>query len=261
MVADGYLQRRWFKRFGKRDAARIRLLCFHCAGGNAAMFRDWPALLPPYIDLIAVQLPGRLDRFSEPPYQAMEPLVDKIAEVMQPFLAEPYACYGASMGGRVAWTLAHVLRERALPPPRALYVAASLAPSAERPGREWERPASGLLDYLGELGGTPPEILADAELTGRLLAVLRADLAVLGTHSFQPVSPLDIPIRAFSGSEDTGAPLELMKGWQQETSAEFRLNVVPGGHFFSPVGRQRVIQVISDDLDAVEGASRDRLPV
>lgn len=258
MPAETYLQRRWFKRFGKRDAARIRLLCFHCAGGNAAMFRDWPSLLPPSVDLIAVQLPGRLDRFTEAPYQAMEPLVDKIAEVMRPYLSEPYACYGASMGGRVAWTLAHVLRERALPAPRALYVAASVAPSAERTGREWERPASGLLDYLGQLGGTPPEILADSELTDRLLAVLRADLAVLGTHSFQPVSPLDIPIQAFAGGQDTEAPPELMAGWQQETSADFRLDVVPGGHFFSPAGRRRVIQMIGDDLTTVKAGSHAR---
>lgn len=241
-------QRRWLKHFGRRDSPRIRLLCFHCAGGNATMFRDWPRLLPPAVEPIAVQLPGRLDRFSEAPYDAMEPLVDRLADVMKPLLDQPFSFYGSSMGARVAWTLTHVLRERAMPVPRILYVASNVAPSVDRSGQEWEQPDSRLVEYLRELGGTPPEILADSDLLTRLVSVLRADLTVLGTHAFRPGLPLDIPIHAFAGSEDAESPPERMTAWREETRTRFDLDVVPGGHFFSPAGRRQVLELISNDL-------------
>ena len=251
MYADADDQRRWFKRFVRNDSARIRLLCFHCAGGNAAMFRDWPRLLPASIEPVAVQLPGRLDRFGEPPYQSMELLVDKLADVIKPFLGQPFACYGASMGARVAWTLAHVLRDREMEMPSALYVASNVAPGVDSSGQEWNQPDSRLVEYMLELGGTPPEILADAELADRLVSVLRADLTALATHTFRPASPLAVPIQAFAGSEDAESPPHLMSAWREETVTRFRLDVVPGGHFFSAAGRHQIINVISSDLGLV----------
>jgi medium-chain acyl-[acyl-carrier-protein] hydrolase len=241
-------QRRWLKRASWRESARMRLFCFHCAGGSAAMFRDWPLLLSPVIEPVAVQLPGRLDRFSETPYESMEPLVDKLAEVMGPLLDEPFACYGASMGARVAWRLAHLLRERSMPQPRALYVATNVAPSVDSSGQEWNQPDSRLLAYLRELGGTPPEILADPDLVARLLAVLRADLTLLATHAFQPPAPLDIPITAFAGSDDAESPPAAMNPWRAETRECFGLHIIPGGHFFAAAGQRQVLDLIGDQL-------------
>jgi medium-chain acyl-[acyl-carrier-protein] hydrolase len=241
-------QRRWFKRLGPRGAGRIRLLCFHCAGGNAMMFRDWNRLLPACIEPVAVQLPGRLDRFSETPYDAMEPLVRKLAEVMEPFLDEPFACYGASMGARVAWRLTHILRDRGMPLPRALYVASNVAPGVATSGQEWNQSDDRLVEYVRDLGGTPPQILDDADLRGRLLEVLRADLTALATDTFRARSPLDVPMRAFVGEQDAESPAEQMSPWGDETCAGFEMDVVPGGHFFSAAGQRQVVAAVSDDL-------------
>jgi medium-chain acyl-[acyl-carrier-protein] hydrolase len=251
-TADANEQRRWFKRFADNDSARIRLLCFHCAGGSAAMFKDWPGLLPAHVEPIAVQLPGRLDRFGEAPYYSMERLVDKLADVIEPLLDRPFACYGASMGARVAWTLAHALRDRAMPRPRLLYVASLAAPALDTNGRDWECPDSRLVQRLRELGGTPPEVLDAADLLPRVISVLRADLIVLGTQRFRPDSPLDIPIHAFAGSDDTHAPPGRMTAWRAETRARFTLDVVPGGHFFSAAGLRQVMAAISSELARVE---------
>lgn len=212
------------------------------------MFHDWPRLLPASIEPIAVQLPGRLDRFGEAPYYSMERLVSKLADVIEPLLDKEFACYGASMGARVAWTLSHLLRDRAMPMPQVLYVAANVAPRVAASGEEWDQPDSRLVEYMRELGGTPPEILADSSLVSRLVSILRADLTVLGTHNFRPLSPLDIPIHAFAGSEDAESPPERMAAWRDETIARFDMHVVPGGHFFSPAGQRQVMTVISRDL-------------
>jgi surfactin synthase thioesterase subunit len=241
--------RRWLKRFGRRDEpAEIQLLCFHYAGASAGMYRQWPRLMPPSIDPIAVQLPGRSDRFREPPYHRMAPLIDGLIEVIKPLLGRPFACYGVSMGARVAWALAHTLRDRGMPMPILLYVACDPAPISDTGSWKWEGREDGLEGYVREMGGTPAEVLADPKLLAALLPTLRADLTVLSTHGFRPATPLDVRIRAFAGTDDVEASLERMSGWRTETSSRFDLDLVPGGHFLDSNGERQVIETIGQDL-------------
>ncbi|MFJ9036779.1 thioesterase II family protein [Streptomyces sp. NPDC102406] len=242
------IDRRWFKRFGRNGPAETRLFCFHFAGGNTSVFRRWPQELPWYIEPVAVQLPGRADRFTETPYERMAPLVDDLIEVMEPHLDRPFALYGVSMGARVSWALAHALRERGLPGPRALFLAASVAPARDDGQWEWDGREDGLVGYVRDMGGTPVEVLEQPELLAGLLPTLRADLTVLSTHDFHPETPLDIPVHAFAGTEDPEAHPERMADWSKETRDRFSLTPVPGGHFFDDEGRQQVIRVIVDQL-------------
>lgn len=239
---------RWLKRFGRTAPSLIQLFCLHHAGGAAALYRSWPRLLPDAVAPVAVQLPGRADRFGEPAYDRMEPLLDELIEVLRPLLEQPFALYGTSMGARVAWALSHALRARALPMPRTLYVASNPAPRSGRgswgPGRTDDQ----LVRFLHELGSTPPEALDDPELLGILLPTLRADLTLLDEHDARPAVPLDVPIRAFASPADTASTAERMRGWVNETSAAFTLDLVSGGHLFDSAGVRQVIRTITDDL-------------
>jgi medium-chain acyl-[acyl-carrier-protein] hydrolase len=251
MHANLDADRRWFKRYDHRHGtADVRLLCFHHAGGSAAMYREWPHLLPGSVEPIAVQLPGRADRFREPAYDRMAPLVDDLIEAASPLLDQPFACYGASMGARVAWAFTHALRERAMPMPRALFVASDAAPSSDNGDWPWEGRDDGLEGYVREMGGTPAEILAQPELLKMLLSTLHADLSVLSTHDFRPGRPLDVRIRAFAGARDSGTPPGQVSGWEAETRARFDLDLVPAGHFFDPDAERLVAAAIGRDLRA-----------
>ncbi|GAA2988003.1 thioesterase II family protein [Streptosporangium longisporum] len=245
---------RWLKRFGWPAPGGVQLLCFHSGGGAAGMFRHWAQPAAPGIEIVAVQLPGRADRFGETPYRRMQPLLDDLVTAVEPLLARPFALYGTSMGARVAWALAHALRERSLPQPRALYVAASAAPCLDDGTWLWEDRKDGLEGYVREMGGTPAEVLAEPQLLALLLTTLDADLTVLSTHDFHPETPLDLPIHAFAGSQDPEAPPERMIGWKAETTARFDLTPIPGGHFFDREGDGLVIKTIGSDL----GAGRQR---
>lgn len=241
--------RRWLKRFGKRgEPAAVRLLCFHHAGGSASMFRHWPAQLPAAVELVAVQLPGRADRFLEPAYDTMPPIVDELVEVIKPLLDQPFALYGVSMGARVAYALAHALQDRAMPMPAALYVASDPPPIHDNGSWPWQNRADGLEGYVREMGGTPPEVLAQPELLRALLPTLRADLNVLSTLGARPPRPLAVRIHAFAGTEDTTTTPEQMRGWEAETSVGFRLDLLASGHFFDADAEGRVIRAIGADL-------------
>lgn len=248
------VERRWLKRFAPPPPSNaIRLLCFHYAGGSAVLFRHWPELLPA-VDVIAVQLPGRADRFLEERYDRMGPLVAELVEVLRPSLGRPFACYGVSMGARVAWALAHELRRRGLPAPRALFVAASGGPALDDGNWLWEDRDDGLEGYVREMGGTPPSVLAEPGLLAALLPVLEADLTVLSTHDFHPEEPLGIPIHAFAGVHDQEAGPERMRAWRRETTAEFSMDVLACGHFFDPAAEERMTGAIGRRLaDSLEG--------
>jgi hypothetical protein len=81
---------RWMVTLAARPAARRRVICFpHGAGGPAA-FRDWPDLLPPDLEPLAVQLPGREARTDEPPVTSLDTAVTAIVEARAPARPRPY---------------------------------------------------------------------------------------------------------------------------------------------------------------------------
>lgn len=240
--------RRWLKRFGRVLPGEIRLVCFHHAGGAAGAFRHWPGLVPDAVETVAVQLPGRADRFREPAYDAMAPLLDDLVDVLRPLGDRPFAFYGVSFGARLAWSAAQALRDRSLPQPRALFLAACPAPSRDPGTNDWDRHRGGLEGYLRDLGGTPPEVLADPRLLQAMLETLRADLDVMVSAAAGPAAPLDIPIHGFAGADDATATPESMAGWCTETTAGFELDTLPGGHFLGPEAEARMVGAIARDL-------------
>ncbi|MCX4728893.1 thioesterase II family protein [Streptomyces sp. NPDC090052] len=253
-------ERLWLKRFAAPlPAGATKLLCFHYAGGSAGVFRHWAARLPS-VEVIGVQLPGRADRFLEERHARMDPLVEELIDVLGPSLDQPFACYGSSMGARVAWALAHALRDRELPLPRALFVSASGGPALDDGNWLWEDRDDGLEGYVREMGGTPPSVLAEASLLAALLPVLEADLSVLSTHDFHPDVPLDLPIHAFAGEHDPEAGPEHMQAWRDETTAAFSMEVLPCGHFFDSASEAKVIDSIGRTLDGPPARTRPSAP-
>ncbi|HZH03347.1 MAG TPA: thioesterase domain-containing protein, partial [Myxococcaceae bacterium] len=72
------LDRLWFPFRRPRPNARVRLFCFPHAGGGASAYRQWADLVPEWVEICAVQLPGRETRFGERPFEALAPLLDAV---------------------------------------------------------------------------------------------------------------------------------------------------------------------------------------
>lgn len=228
------------------DAQR-RLFCFPYAGGSAAIFDDWLRGSDAELEAVAVELPGRADRFAEPAYQDLPSLTAELQEVLAAHMDRPYALYGHSMGANIAYSLAVKIAGQAdLPPPVGLYVGARAAPGTTLVGSvNHGSPDEELVDWLRRLGGTPEQFLTDPDLLDVLLPTLRADLAVAAGRMD---GVLSVPVRAFAGSVDYEAPPALMRGWAAITSAEFELREIVGGHFFLAHAGWEVLAVIRADL-------------
>ncbi|WP_309115440.1 thioesterase domain-containing protein [Saccharothrix sp.] len=227
---------------------RVRLVCFHYAGGTTAMFRDWPKRLPADVSVVAVQLPGRDTRSDEDPHTRMGPLVAELVDVLSPVLDVPFAFYGHSMGARVSLWLTHALRALGGPLPLSLFVASSAAPALMTRVRGWDESDDALVQYLRDLGGTPPIVFERPDLLELFLPALRADLTVVATSGPPPRPALDVPLHVFSGVDDEEASPERMAAWSRETVSTFTHDLIAGGHFFAPEGVAHVLNAIETRL-------------
>src|SRR4029453_18366937 len=63
------MSRSWTMCFRPQAAAALRVFCFHHAGGGASSYRAWAGELPAWLELCAIQLPGREGRLREKPYR------------------------------------------------------------------------------------------------------------------------------------------------------------------------------------------------
>ena len=90
-----------------RSRPVLRLYCFPHAGAAAHTYNRWPADLPESIELRAIQLPGRGQRSREAPIVRLEALLEALLTALRGEWEEaPFAFYGHSLGGLVAFELA-----------------------------------------------------------------------------------------------------------------------------------------------------------
>ncbi|QLJ02809.1 thioesterase [Streptomyces sp. NEAU-sy36] len=235
----------------ERPHAATRLFCFPYAGGGASVFRDWAAALPADIEPWAVQLPGREDRLGAPLLERMGDVLNALVPEVIPHLNRPFAFFGHSMGGLVAWSLTRALQRMEAGSPTRLFVSGCLPPQVREETAYHAGSEEELVEKLRSWAATPEEVLADPELMRLLLPVIRADLAVVETFRFTDGPLLTCPITAFAGTEEDPAGTAVMPLWGELTAGGFDLRMLPGGHFFLHSARPAVVAEISGRLAAV----------
>lgn len=230
--------------------AVLRLFCFPYAGGGASIFHDWPHMLPPEVELCALQLPGRESRRLEAPYTELPHLVEDISIALQPYLQKPFAFFGHSMGALISFELTRLLRRNGGPLPKTLFISGHQAPNLPPPERMLPAQQSSDKEFIAmlrRLNGTPEEVLQHAELMNLLLPTLRADFLLCERYVYHAEPPLSCPINVFGGMRDTITKDEL-NAWKNQTEGDFSCHLFPGGHFFLHSSREVLLHQVSQDL-------------
>lgn len=222
----------WFARSATAGPPRLTLICLPYAGGGAGLFRHWKDRLPADVELWAVRLPGRENRFGEAAFDCMELLVEAVADAVALCVSGPFALFGHSMGAVAAFEVARALRGRDLRP-SGLLASGACAPHQPRSlPKLHDLPRDAFITALSNLDGTPPEILASPELLDLLEPTLRADFRAIETYGCADPRPLDIPITVFGGRRDPRTPLASIELWRELAGAGFASILFDGGHFF-----------------------------
>ena len=222
------------RRFGGGAQPAARLVCFPWCGAGASVYRRFAPGLPDTIELLAVQLPGREDRFGEAPLVSMDSIVQEIVKDLVPLCDRTLVLFGHSMGAVVAHETALALRQRIGREPDLLIVSGYGAPSVTAfPKQQWHLATDkDLVGRLRELGGTPEEILSERHAMQSLLPVVRADYEALETHMVLPLPPLSCPIVVCTSDGDSEVTRNSAEAWRAYTDGAFHVQQFEGNHFY-----------------------------
>jgi surfactin synthase thioesterase subunit len=228
----------------------LALYCLPYAGASASVYVRWKRRLPAFVEVVPVELPGRGRRMNEPLEVSLPGLIGRIAADVHPEPGKPFAVFGHSLGGTLAFELAWQLTRRGTAP-AVVFVSGTPSPGH----RDTERFAAletedELRAELERLGGTPSEVLADRELMALALRVLRADFQVAGSYTGSEHRRIHSPLVVFGGADDEGTRDNLAT-WRDHTTCQFSLHVLPGGHFFIHRQEAELLAIIEERLSLV----------
>lgn len=247
---------RWVRPYRLTPMPRLRLACFAHAGGSASFFRDWSQHLPSDVDLLALQYPGREDRFNEPPVTHMAALAESAALALREYADAPLTLFGHSLGAALAYETALRL-EDASAPLRHLFVSAHPAPHLQRGGKLHRGSDAALLDDIRRQDCAGSELLEDGDLRALFLPILRADYQVAETYRRQELTTLACPLDVLLGDRDEEVSSSEAQGWEIASRQHLVLKRFPGGHFYLIEQRCAVIEHLMRRLDRSVSPSRE----
>jgi medium-chain acyl-[acyl-carrier-protein] hydrolase len=228
---------------------KMRLFCFPYGGAGASAFRTWGSVLPSWIEVVPVQVPGRESRFREAPFTRVEPLVQDLIKAFDG-VSGPFALFGHSFGALAAFEIARELRRRGKPSPKAFLVSGLPAPQLERNRPKIAHlPKDELVRKLRDEFDLSPELLEMPEILDMVLPVMRADFEVVETYDYREEPPLDFPIHPFGGQDDREAKADELAAWNaQSTRPPVPVRLFPGDHFYLIKSRDALLAAVAEAL-------------
>jgi surfactin synthase thioesterase subunit len=210
---------------------KIKLLFFPFAGGNRYSYLGLERWIgKKNIQMLSSELPGRGERLNEPLLTNMYDLADDLFQRLQGQIEQPYALFGHSMGGLLAFLFAKKALA-CLKPPVHLFISGKGGPAATEDESSYLLPSAQFREKLRELGGTPEEALANETLMEFLEPIIRADFRAIQTYEHCQDEPIDIPITLMLGKEDYVTMEEALL-WQKQTTRQLEVIEFTGNHFF-----------------------------
>ena len=241
---------KWLITYMSRPQAKLQLFCFPFAGGSANIYREWPHVLPPDIELITIELPGRSTRLGAPLKTHINDIIIDLEPVMLPKLvSKPSVFFGFSMGALISYELAQRLYQNHAVELKHLFVAAHRAPHIpEKEAPTYNLPSEQFQAKIATLNGTPKEVLEHEELYALIEPILRADFQICQTYDRRYQDPLPSPLTVFGSVNDPSVTRQELYEWRHTTSNSFTLKMFPGDHFFIINYTQQLIDSIVETI-------------
>ncbi|HEY9371200.1 thioesterase II family protein [Streptomyces sp.] len=237
----------WLRRFHATPdpgTRRAQVILFPHAGGTAGYFVPLSAELAEVADVLAVQYPGRQDRWREPAIDDLHELSQQVVAALEPALdGRPLVLFGHSMGALVAYETARLLT------PARLFVSGCPAPSRGVEGEESITDDDGLLADLRTLDGTNAELLDDPAVREVILPALRADYRAVRTYAWRPGPEPACPVTVLTGNSDPRTPADAVLDWKRHAPEDCRFEEYEGGHFYLTEHTREVAALIAASLD------------
>jgi surfactin synthase thioesterase subunit len=228
------------------------LVLIHHAGGSATFFEPLVKALPPQIEPMPLDLPGRGRRWRETPVTSIDEAIDSLLPALSPIDGE-FAIFGHSLGAYLGLALAARLEESTVGSRCSLlFASANAAPSAAAlpftGSPVWTSDEEIFEITAKSGGGLSPQILEHPQLRQRTADLLRADFSI--SESFlstkrKTVTEADIVVCC--GTEDIFTNKQLAP-WRCNSTQSTELRMFPGGHFYLEQNIPALTEVITRRL-------------
>jgi medium-chain acyl-[acyl-carrier-protein] hydrolase len=240
------IENNWFVHLKTHSDNFLRIFCFHYAGGGSSVYRLWGDHIIDGVDLIAIQLPGRENRFGESLIKKIDSIIETLYNNFLGLNDKPYIFFGHSLGALVAFEFARKLQQQNHPNLKHLIVSGSRAPHLPiRRKPIYNLPDQALLKEIRKYNGIPQDLLIEKELLMEImLPIIRADFTISDLYQCSPEIKLKTPITAFGGIDDNTFPFEDLLKWELHTDI-FNYECFTGNHFFIKSSFQKVIKSIN----------------
>lgn len=210
---------------------KVNLLCIPYSGGSKYSFATLLKKAPSNLNPVVLELPGRGGRSGEKLCDNIAMIEEDILRRSLQFIDGPYAIYGHSMGGLLAFLLAKRIVRNGLPEPIHLFITGTSGPSVTVDRKYHLLNKQDFLEKIKSLKGMPDEILENAELMDYFEPIIRSDFKLSETYVYPPPPPFKFPITVIVGEEED-MEYEDVKAWELESSAGVAISKLPGSHFF-----------------------------
>lgn len=229
------------------DADRPLLVCLPQAGAGTGGYLPWANQFAD-CDVAAVLLPGREQRFTEPPPRHLHAAVEAIANEVAPLLeGQPLVVFGDSFGGLLGYELALRL------PVSALVVTACRAP------QWWSGAGRGITrdDVEALVAARAVEVDLDDDSRELLAEMLLADATLSNSYRATPGATLDCPVHAWGGRQDHTVTAPQLDDWIEVAQAGLHRRDFAAGHDLV----RRCAAEVTAAVHAVVAEAADRLVV
>ena len=160
----------------------------------------------------------------------MDDLCDDLFYRLYPELQYPFALFGHSMGGLLAFLFARRAMERGRAP-RHIFISGKAGPAKNIDDQSYLLPSVEFREKLRKLGGMPAEMLGNEPLMEYLEPIIRADFRAVQTYRHQRSSPIDIPTTILLGEGDD-VTADDARLWQDDITGAVDVLTFDGNHFF-----------------------------
>ena len=211
------------------------------------MFSHFLYNAPANTEIMAFQLPGRENRINEENFEDVPKLIEQMAQAMKPYLDVPFIVMGHSFGGILGFELIRYLKTNFGQEPIRLFISGTIAPQLTKKWKERD-----VISQTAVFANSEERLLAlmsyidDVEFLKKILPIMRKDMPLIMNYQYHDNGKLNIPITAYAADKDEVVHAHEVACWEERTTADFELEVVPGDHWFLSRNKDQILAKLSE---------------
>lgn len=228
------------------EQQKPQLFTIHFAGGNCYSFNFLKQHFDPYFEVVALELPGRGKRMTEPLLKDAQDAANALFLELNKHRKQEvlFGVYGHSMGALLGFELIKRLEKEN---PLFLVVSGNAGPNIGKEELFYNLDQEAFKEELKKLGGIPQEVFDNEELYHFFEPILRADFELVERYETDLNITVNTPIYAVMGDLETN--VDSIGNWKKYTTKTCETSILEGNHFFINDQPEAIASLLKKALD------------